>query len=133
VEDWAEIRRIDRHGQEPPVEGGCFRGGRTRSRRYLHPGGRGRRRADRPTAGWESLTSAEPRVVRAIVDGKTNKEAASTLFPSPHTVGSHLGRVFGKLGINTGVELTKHFLTHEAVRELGLIQQFCLMDPSDLM
>jgi DNA-binding CsgD family transcriptional regulator len=69
---------------------------------------------DRPTSGWESLTNAELRVVRAIVEGKTNKEAASTLFLSPHTVDSHLRRVFGKLGINTRVELTKHFLTHEA-------------------
>lgn len=69
---------------------------------------------DRPTSGWESLTTAELRVVRAIVDGKTNKEAASTLFLSPHTVDSHLRRVFGKLGINTRVELTKHFLTRGA-------------------
>ena len=70
---------------------------------------------DRPTSGWESLTTAELRVVRAIVDGKTNKEAASTLFLSPHTVDSHLRRVFGKLGINTRVELTRHFLTRGAV------------------
>ncbi|GIF42964.1 helix-turn-helix transcriptional regulator [Actinoplanes xinjiangensis] len=68
---------------------------------------------NRPVSGWESLTSAELRVVRAIVDGKTNKEAANTLFLSPHTVDSHLRRVFGKLGINTRVELTKYFLTHE--------------------
>lgn len=68
---------------------------------------------DRPTSGWESLTNAELRVVRTIVEGKTNKEAASTLFLSPHTVDSHLRRIFGKLGINTRVELTKHFLTHE--------------------
>ena len=61
----------------------------------------------------QSLTNAELRVVRVIVDGKTNKEAASTLFLSPHTVDSHLRRVFGKLGINTRVELTKHFLIHE--------------------
>ncbi|MFI9561139.1 response regulator transcription factor [Nonomuraea endophytica] len=70
--------------------------------------------ADRPTSGWESLTSAELRVVRAIVDGRTNKEAASILFLSPHTVDSHLRRVFAKLNINSRVELTKHFITHEA-------------------
>lgn len=78
----------------------------------VHRGGR--HGVDRPTSGWESLTGAELRVVRAIVDGKTNKEAASALFLSPHTVDSHLRRVFGKLGINTRVELTKHFLAHEA-------------------
>ncbi|MBC6468399.1 AAA family ATPase [Actinomadura alba] len=70
--------------------------------------------ADRPKAGWESLTSAELRVVRAIVDGRTNREAASILFLSPHTVDSHLRRVFSKLDINSRVELTKHFIAHEA-------------------
>ncbi|MFI7702202.1 AAA family ATPase [Nonomuraea sp. NPDC049480] len=69
--------------------------------------------AERPTSGWESLTSAELRVVRAIVDGKTNKEAASMLFLSPHTVDSHLRRVFAKLSINSRVELTKQFIAHE--------------------
>ncbi|MGV9699501.1 BREX system ATP-binding domain-containing protein [Streptomyces sp. NPDC003470] len=69
--------------------------------------------AERPKTGWESLTSAELRVVRAIVDGMTNREAASSLFLSPHTVDSHLRRVFSKLDINSRVELTKHFLTHE--------------------
>nr|WP_272920514.1 AAA family ATPase [Streptomyces sp. SID5910] len=71
--------------------------------------------AERPKTGWESLTSAELRVVRAIVDGMTNREAASSLFLSPHTVDSHLRRVFSKLDINSRVELTKRFLTHEAV------------------
>ncbi|WP_405792436.1 AAA family ATPase [Streptomyces sp. NBC_01506] len=71
--------------------------------------------ADRPKSGWESLTGAELRVVRAIVDGRTNREAASMLFLSPHTVDSHLRRVFSKLDINSRVELTKHFLAHEAV------------------
>ncbi|MGW3655137.1 AAA family ATPase [Streptomyces sp. NPDC005151] len=68
----------------------------------------------RPKSGWESLTSAELRVVRAIVDGRTNREAASVLFLSPHTVDSHLRRVFSKLDINSRVELTRHFFAHEA-------------------
>ncbi|WP_174533866.1 helix-turn-helix transcriptional regulator [Micromonospora chalcea] len=71
---------------------------------------------DRPRSGWESLTSAELRVVRAIVDGMTNREAASSLFLSPHTVDSHLRRVFSKLDINSRVELTRCFIAHEAVR-----------------
>jgi len=70
--------------------------------------------AERPKSGWESLTRAELRVVRAIVDGRTNREAASMLFLSPHTVDSHLRRVFSKLDINSRVELTKHFVAHEA-------------------
>ncbi|MEU7646365.1 helix-turn-helix transcriptional regulator [Streptomyces huasconensis] len=71
--------------------------------------------SDRPKTGWESLTSAELRVVRAIVDGMTNREAASSLFLSPHTVDSHLRRVFSKLNINSRVELTRLFLVHEGV------------------
>ncbi|QNP74719.1 AAA family ATPase [Streptomyces roseirectus] len=70
--------------------------------------------ADRPRSGWESLTGAELRVVRAIVDGRTNREAASVLFLSPHTVDSHLRRVFSKLDINSRVELTRHFFANEA-------------------
>nr|WSY51219.1 AAA family ATPase [Streptomyces sp. NBC_00886] len=69
--------------------------------------------AGRPKSGWESLTSAELRVVRAIVDGRTNREAASALFLSPHTVDSHLRRVFSKLDINSRVKLTQHFFAHE--------------------
>jgi len=68
---------------------------------------------ERPKSGWESLTTAELRVVRAIVDGRTNREAARVLFLSPHTVDSHLRRVFSKLDINSRVELTKHFIAHE--------------------
>jgi DNA-binding CsgD family transcriptional regulator len=70
---------------------------------------------ERPRSGWESLTTAELRVVREIVDGRTNREAASVLFLSPHTVDSHLRRVFSKLNINSRVELTKYFIAH-AVR-----------------
>ncbi|GAA4444276.1 AAA family ATPase [Phytohabitans houttuyneae] len=69
---------------------------------------------ERPKSGWESLTTAELRVVRAIVDGRTNREAASVLFLSPHTVDTHLRRVFSKLAINSRVELTKRFIAHEA-------------------
>jgi DNA-binding CsgD family transcriptional regulator len=69
--------------------------------------------ADRPKSGWGSLTRAELRVVRAVVDGRTNRETASILFLSPHTVDSHLRRVFSKLGISSRVELTKHFIAHE--------------------
>ncbi|MFW6724907.1 LuxR C-terminal-related transcriptional regulator [Streptomyces sp. MAR4 CNY-716] len=75
--------------------------------------------AQRPKSGWESLTGAELRVVRAIVDGRTNREAAGVLFLSPHTVDSHLRRVFAKLDINSRVELTKQFLAHEAAAPEG--------------
>ncbi|MFF0728497.1 AAA family ATPase [Streptomyces sp. NPDC004134] len=75
--------------------------------------------AQKPKSGWESLTGAELRVVRAVVDGRTNREAAGELFLSPHTVDSHLRRVFAKLDINSRVELTKQFLAHEAAAPEG--------------
>jgi DNA-binding CsgD family transcriptional regulator/tetratricopeptide (TPR) repeat protein len=69
---------------------------------------------ERPSSGWASLTTAELRVVRAIVGGRTNREAASALFLSPHTVDTHLRRVFSKLDINSRVELTRRFIAHES-------------------
>ncbi|MEO3761898.1 LuxR C-terminal-related transcriptional regulator [Streptomyces sp. B5E4] len=85
-----------------------------RLRRLGVPHARAALGTQRPKSGWESLTGAELRVVRAIVDGRTNREAAGVLFLSPHTVDSHLRRVFAKLDINSRVELTKQFLAHEA-------------------
>jgi DNA-binding CsgD family transcriptional regulator len=62
---------------------------------------------ERPATGWEALTSAEASVARLAAEGKTNREIADTLFISPHTVNTHLRRVFDKLGINSRVYLTK--------------------------
>ncbi|MFI9583653.1 AAA family ATPase [Streptomyces sp. NPDC052236] len=93
------------------------RGDITRVQKRLRPAGESQVRApgaERLTSGWASLTGAELRVVRAIADGRSNKAAASMLFLSPHTVDSHLRRVFSKLDINSRVKLTKLFLTHES-------------------
>jgi DNA-binding CsgD family transcriptional regulator/tetratricopeptide (TPR) repeat protein len=57
-----------------------------------------------PLAG---LTQAELRVVELVVNGATNREVARQLFLSPHTVDSHLRKVFAKLGISSRVELTR--------------------------
>lgn len=67
---------------------------------------------DGPASAWNSLTEAEMRVVQVIAEGLTNREAASRLFLSPHTVDSHLRHVFTKLGINSRVELTRKVLMH---------------------
>lgn len=62
---------------------------------------------DRPESGWEAMTDSELAVARLVAQGLTNREAAERLFVSPHTVNSHLRRVFAKLGINSRVELTR--------------------------
>ncbi|WP_412540831.1 AAA family ATPase [Longispora sp. K20-0274] len=68
----------------------------------------------RPDAGpgWSSLTEAELRVVRLVTEGLTNRETATRLFLSPHTVDSHLRHAFSKLGIKSRVELTRQFFHH---------------------
>jgi DNA-binding CsgD family transcriptional regulator len=57
--------------------------------------------------GWAALTPAELDVVRVVVAGRTNREAAALLFLSPHTVSSHLRHAYAKLGINSRVELVR--------------------------
>jgi DNA-binding CsgD family transcriptional regulator len=75
--------------------------------RRLRREGKDRRPASRarPTTGWGSLTASEVAVVRLIASGATNRDAAATLFVSPHTVSSHLRSAFRKLGVNSRVQL----------------------------
>jgi DNA-binding CsgD family transcriptional regulator/tetratricopeptide (TPR) repeat protein len=57
-----------------------------------------------PLAG---ITQAERQVVELVVKGATNREVARQLFLSPHTVDSHLRKVFAKLRISSRVALTR--------------------------
>lgn len=57
--------------------------------------------------GWAALTPAELDVIRVVVAGRTNRQAAAQLFLSPHTVSSHLRHAYAKLGINSRVELVR--------------------------
>ncbi|MDX6246020.1 MAG: sigma-54 dependent transcriptional regulator, acetoin dehydrogenase operon transcriptional [Frankiales bacterium] len=63
--------------------------------------------------GWNSLTEAELAVAAQVSRGLTNREAASQLFLSPHTIDFHLRQLFRKLDINSRVELTRIMLNHE--------------------
>jgi DNA-binding CsgD family transcriptional regulator len=53
------------------------------------------------------MTDSELAVAKLIAQGLTNRQAAEQLFLSPHTVSSHLRRVFTKLDINSRIELTR--------------------------
>lgn len=66
---------------------------------------RGRGKRGRPTAGWNSLTPSEVRVVELAAEGLTNAQIGEKLFVSARTVQTHLMHVFAKLGVSTRAEL----------------------------
>jgi len=68
---------------------------------------------ERPEGGWAALTDSELEVARLVARGLTNREAAEHLFVSPHTVNTHLRRVFTKLAVNSRVELARLALQHD--------------------
>lgn len=61
----------------------------------------------RPESGWEALTPMERRVALLVAEGHTNRSAADELVLSTSTVGTHLRSAFGKLGVNSRVQLTR--------------------------
>jgi DNA-binding CsgD family transcriptional regulator len=73
------------------------------------------RYADRPAFGWESLTDTERRIVHLVAQGCSNRQIASQMFLSVHTIAFHLRRVFGKLDVSSRVQLAS--LATEQVRE----------------
>ena len=53
-------------------------------------------------------------MIRILVSrGLTNRETATVLYVSPHTVDYHLRQVFRKLGVHSRVELARKFATTE--------------------
>jgi len=64
-------------------------------------GGRRRHRRDDPDA----LTAAERRVAVLAANGMANREIADQLWLSVNTVGTHLRRIYAKLGIHSRREL----------------------------
>ena len=63
----------------------------------------------------EQLTPREHEVLVLVADGLRNREIASRLGISEHTVKFHLAAVFGKLGASSRTELVRKAL------RLGLI------------
>jgi ATP/maltotriose-dependent transcriptional regulator MalT len=81
-------------------------------RRLRHLGVRRRHwtHTDHPATGLASLTKTERTVAQLVAQGLTNRQAASQMFLSPHTIGFHLRQIFRKLGINSRVDLARHDL-----------------------
>ena len=59
-------------------------------------------RSDEPLV--ETLTTREHDVLALVADGLPNREIASSLGISEHTVKFHLASIFGKLGVSTRAE-----------------------------
>jgi DNA-binding CsgD family transcriptional regulator len=68
-----------------------------------------RRIVNQPRAktGWDSLTDAELTVVNLIAQGATNRDVATQLHLSLHTVKTHVHNAFTKLDINSRAQLTQ--------------------------
>jgi two-component system response regulator NreC len=65
---------------------------------------------------YDLLTSREREILQLLAEGKTNKEVASVLGLSPHTVETHRGNILEKLHLHSAAELILY-----AVRK-GIIQ-----------
>jgi DNA-binding CsgD family transcriptional regulator len=86
---------------------GALRDADAAARELRRLGRRIPRRA-RPLARQAGLTALSPRereVVEQVAQGRTNREIAEALFLSEKTVGSHLARVFDKLGVRSRAAL----------------------------
>ena len=61
----------------------------------------------RAKTGWDSLTDSELKVINLVAQGATNRDVATELHLSPHTVKTHVHNAFGKLGITSRAQLTQ--------------------------
>jgi two-component system, NarL family, nitrate/nitrite response regulator NarL len=61
-------------------------------------------RSGQPSSGF-GLTQREIEIIAAIKQGSSNREIASQLAISEETVKRHLSNIYGKLGVNSRLEL----------------------------
>jgi ATP/maltotriose-dependent transcriptional regulator MalT len=66
-------------------------------------------------ADAHGLSPRELEVLRLVAAGKTNREIASTLVVSEHTVARHLQNIFAKLGVTSRTAATAFAFQHELV------------------
>ncbi len=52
-----------------------------------------------------SITKREQEIILALLDGKSNKELAETLFVSAKTIETHLANIYRKVGVKNRLEL----------------------------
>jgi len=68
---------------------------------------------EEPEKELEGLTDRELEVLKMAAAGMSNKEIASELFLSVHTIESHLTSIFNKLGVGSRIEAVMEGLRHD--------------------
>jgi DNA-binding NarL/FixJ family response regulator len=71
------------------------------------------------------LSRRELDVVRCVSEGMTNREVASHLQLSEHTVKNYIFRIFDKLGVSNRAELILYALNHSCTPESGHLPHWC--------
>ena len=61
----------------------------------------------RARTGWDSLTDSELKIINLIAQGATNRDVATQLHLSLHTVKTHVHNAFVKLGITSREQLAQ--------------------------
>lgn len=61
-----------------------------------------------PEHHWTSFSDVEQAIARLVAQGMTNRQIATRVKLSPHTVNYHLRVLFRKLGISSRTELVRH-------------------------
>ena len=59
----------------------------------------------RTVGAWDQLTPQELQIAQMAAEGLSNREIGERLYLSHRTVGSHLYRIFPKLGVTTRAQL----------------------------
>lgn len=80
-----------------------------RARQELRASGEISRR--RSVAAWDQLSPQELQIAQLAAEGLSNREIGQKLYLSHRTVGSHLYRMFPKLGITTRGQLSRALKT----------------------
>lgn len=120
AEAWADLAGVaEEHGDTATRDRALVRafeiarGRRLRSVLTRLEAQQSRNTAGKAPDALRSLSPRELEIARLVVDGKTNREIASVLFVSEHTVRNQLVNIFGKLGISRRTELARLALVLE--------------------
>jgi DNA-binding CsgD family transcriptional regulator len=70
-------------------------------------------RPEAPAAGAHGLTPRELQVLRLVATGKSNREIATELVLSEHTVARHVQNIFTKLGVSSRTAASAFAFAHD--------------------